>query len=775
MELPKKINIVLQKFSDSAIAAIISLILVKTIFQIILIKSGLRWLSADDYCRTVISYDWLQHPKIFAGVWLGMHFWINAAFMAVIKDLTLAPIIANTLFSILTLIYFYLIIRKIWNKNAAYLSALLFCVFPFQVWLSTSGMPESIFFFFITASFYYYVTWYDDLGKSKPGKDPVVHLVIAVLLLDISNLLRYEGWFFSLTIVILTALLSYRKFKFSKAFYINTAIAAVSTLTALWWLYQNYLDFKDPFYFIKETTRIFKDYNNAGFVQRVIQYPFFIFYVAPVTTILGLRKIYSVLKNKRNGFEGNFSLLRIFLLYNVIELALLMITGIAGSGGTNLISRYIVINSILLFPFAIWQILDFRTYLLWGSFTALLLINIIWSFYYQDAYREDTYEVAQLTKKMIDKGHFEPQDKIYFEMTEGYYDIYPLQVISNNPGRFITDTIPATFPVNISSKKLSQKKRIEEQQKLNILELRKFLEQKNIVLFIARSDFLIEKLKKLSYKSEQIGDYHIFYLNEDKLKNKNRDSTGNVLVNKSSRALFPPNTISFDKKLILKDFRIDNSHFGVNPQTITLRWQIADMSILDNLATDEDEYGNYKIKIELASVINDSVVYDETTKIFSERNVEEFFETEEIKNIITIKPFALLNYSKKFKLAPFESGMYDLRLIVTDENDKDDLGVFSGDSVYIYIPEQEQEAVKDSTSTEFRLKQVQIKKAKENFLKKPYFPIGRIVAMFPNLNYNAMVKKYKDVSYVVFQNGLMLPFLQRYQGDNFLNIVFNYF
>lgn len=775
MKLPEKINIGLKKFTDSAVLAIISLILIKTVFQIIVIKSGLKWLSADDYCRTIISYDWLQHPKIFAGVWLGMHFWINAAFMSVIKDLTLAPIITNTTFSILTLIYLYLIVRKIWNKNIAYLSGLLFCVFPFQVWLSTSGMPESIFFFFITASFYYYVTWYDDLGKSQPEKDPIIHLIIAVILLDFGNLLRYEGWFFSLAIIILTAILSYKKFRFTKAFYINTAIACISGLTALWWIYQNYLDYKDPFYFIKETTRIFKDFNHAGFVQRVIQYPFFVFYVAPVTTILGLRKIYTVLKNKKNGFEGNFSLLRIFLLFNVLELALLMITGIAGSGGTNLISRYIVINSILLFPFAVWQLTEFRTYFLWGSFTALLLINIIWSFYYQQAYREDTYEVADLTKKMIDKGYFEPEDKIYFEMTEGYYDIYPLQVISNNPNRFIMDTIPATFPVNMGSKKLSQKKRIEEQQKLNILELRKFLEQKNIVLFIARSDLLIDKLKKLSYKSEQIGDYQIFYLNEEKLKNKKHDNSNTLAVNKQNPSSLPPNTISFDKKLILKDFRIDNSHFGVNPQTITLRWQIADMSILDNLATDEDEYGNYKVKIELASVNNDSAVYDESTKIFSERNVEEFFETDEIKNIITIKPFALLNYSRKFRLAPFESGMYDMRLFVTDENDKEELGVFSGDSVYIYIPEQDQETVKDSASAEFKQKQVQMKKFKDNFLKRPYYPIGRIVAMFPNLNYNEMAKKYKDVSYVIFQNGLMLPFLQRYQGDNFLNIVFNYF
>jgi hypothetical protein len=58
---------------------------------------------------------------------------------------------------------------------------------------------------------------------------------------------------------------------------------------------------------------------------------------------------------------------------------------------------------------------------------------MIWSFYYQQAYREDTFEVAQLTKQLIDINYLEPGDKIYFEMVQGYYDIYPLQVISNDP------------------------------------------------------------------------------------------------------------------------------------------------------------------------------------------------------------------------------------------------------------------------------------------------------------------------------------------------------
>jgi 4-amino-4-deoxy-L-arabinose transferase-like glycosyltransferase len=762
------------KYYQSTAAAIGSLIAIKTLFQVIVIKSGLRWLSADDYCRTVISFDWLQHPKVYGGVWLALHFWINGFFMWIFHNLTAAPVIANTLFSILTLVYLYLLTSKVFNKTIAYISCLVFAVFPFQVWLSSSGMPESIFFFFIIAACYYFLLWYEALQKNNGSHTG--YLITSAVLMNFADLLRYEGWLFSITLIFLTGLLTFRKFRFRKRFFINVSLSFISLISALWWLCQNYLDYKDAFFFIEETTRIFKGLNGAGFWQRLVQYPFFVFYIAPLTTIAALRKIYLTLRNKKNGFEGNFSLLRIFLLFNLIELLLLMLIGIFGSGGTNLISRYVVVNSIMLFPFAVWQLIDLRKYIAVSTVAVLIIVNVIWSFYYQQAYRDDTYEVADLTKRLIQKDYFEPDDRIYFEMTEGYYDIYPLQVISNEPWRFNSDTIPAYFPPNIPSKKKSIKKRTDDQQKLNILQLRKFLEEKKIKLFIARSDLLIDKIDKLSYKNEQIGDYHIFYLSENKLGyNKAIGAEdGGLQVSFSTSKYYTPSVISFDKKLILKDFRIDNTNLGLNPQTVTLYWQIANMSILDSLGIDDDEFGRYKVKLELASVTNDSVAYDTYQNVFSERNVEEFFETEEIKNILILKPFALLNYSRKMKLTPFESGLYEMRLKVIDSYKNRELQIFRGDSLFVYFPEQNPDG--DTViQVDSKQKQAKLKKIRENFLKKPFYPLGRIIAIFPNVNYTEMLKRSKELSQIIVRNGLMLPFLQRYQGDQFLNVVFNYF
>lgn len=211
----------------------------------------------------------------------------------------------------------------------------------------------------------------------------------------------------------------------------------------------------------------------------------------------------------------------------------------------------------------------------------------------------------------------------------------------------------------------------------------------------------------------------------------------------------------------------------MNPQTITLNWQIADASILDSLDTEEEEFGRYKTHLELTPVDNDTAAFDTYANIFSERNVEEFFDTEQIKNILIIKPFAMLNYSVKFKSSPFESGLYDVHLSVYDQLNKTELPVYIGDSVYIHKYEfvTQNDSVKfDSLTVSKRIKQ-----HREKFLKKPYYPIGRIIAMFPNVNYNAIMKKSSDLSRVVIRNGFMLPFLNRYQGDHMLDIVFTYF
>jgi len=768
--LIKKVSEYLIKIFQRRSAVIISLIAFKLLFELLLLASGLRWLTADDYSRTVISWEWLQDPRIYSGVWLSAHFWLNGLFILIFKDLTLAPIVANSLFSVLTLVIFFLLLERIFSKPVAVISSLLYCVFPFQVWLSVSGMPEPPFFFFAAAGVYCLVRWYESHAVFKTS---VIFLLFAVLSFNAANMLRYEGWFYTAAFILLCSFLSHRKFRFTKTFFINTGISLLSLISLAWWLFLNNADYGDPFFFIKETNRIYSGLSSAGFWQRFVQYPFFIFYIAPLTTLLGIWKIIQVIRNKRGDFNGSFSLLKVFLLFNLAELLILMFSGLVGSGGTNMISRYIVLNAIFLFPFAVWQLYDFRKYVLVTGSAVLIAVNIIWSFYFQHAYRDDTYEVAYLMRKLINMNYLGTGGLIYFEPAQGYYDIYPLKVISNDPSVFTSDTIPTYFASELpASKKLSAKKREEEQLKLNILELRKYIERKKIKLFVVRSDLLINKLKKLSYKSEQIGDYHIFYISENKIKYRRGNGTADTII--TSNLVKPEaNEISYGKKIILKDYSIDNSNFGMNPQTVTLKWKIADYTVFDSLSDGEDDFGRYKAKLELSPVNSDTIAYDTYSNVFSERNVEEFFETDEIKNILILKPFALLNYSVKFRSSPFESGVYNLKLSIYDVNSEKELSIYRGDSAYLFTPEFSAEI--DTAYRDTSIVRRKLKEHREKFVKRPYFVLGKIIAMFPNVNYSLIMRRSSEMSRLIIRNGFMLPFLNRYQGDHMLDVMFKYF
>lgn len=659
----------------------------------------------------------------------------------------------------------------------AYLSSAIFCVFPFQVWLSSSGLPESIFFFFVIACCYYLINWYGKIKNGASDREKVMSLMLASVSLNFANLLRYEGWIFTITTFVLVLIICIRRFRFRKELLIYVGISLGSFLTIVWWLIQNKIDHGDLFFFAHETTKIFEGLSTAGFLQRVVQYPSFIFYIAPITTILGIWKIILTIKDKRHDEFKDFKLVKIFLAFNISQLLLLMFSGMMGSGGTNMVSRYIVVNSMLMIPYAVWQIIDLKKYLALGLITAVLILNISWSFTYPQAYREDTFEVAELTRKLQNKGYFEQGDKIYFEATEGYFDTYPLQVISNNPKRFITDTIPSYFPITFSGKKISKRKIAEEQQRLNILELRKFLETKKVKLCVVRSDLLVDKLSKFSYKKEQIGDYNIFYLSENKLQFKRENQTSLTESNKENFS-FAPDMISFDKKLILKEYRFDNSNLGLNPQTATLIWNVVDASLFDSLAALDNEFGRYRIKLDLVISDTDSSVYDTHTSVFSERNVEEFFEAGEIKNILILKPFAMLNYSvpgQKRRPAPFEGGVYDMRLSLIDMKYKKEMKIYKGDSLYSYSPEIDTTSRDSTIKISYKTKEKEAEKQKEKFLEKPYLNMGKIIAFFPESDYNKLVLKSKDLPQIIARNGLLLLFSQRYKGDHFLNWVFNYF
>lgn len=754
----EKLNKLKINFISSQIIQLAVLLGIKILFQIIILNSGYRWLSADDYCRTVKSFEWLQRPVIDSGVWLTPHFWINGFVMIFVKDLFTAALIVNFIFSFLTLIYFYKVIVFVFNKQNAFISSLCFCFFPFQVWLSISGLPESVFFFFIIAGIYYFIKW-------KFAGNRKINLILAAVSFALSNCFRYEGWLFSVAFIFLTASDVLYERKITKIIIKNFFISLISFTTIAWWLLQNYIDHQNIFFFAEETTKIFKEFNTAGFLQRLVQYPTFVFFIAPLTTFLALKVSFETIKKRAMTPE------MIFLLFNLFEMLLLMLQGILGTGGTNMISRYIVINAILFIPFAVRQVFEFKKILAVIFIALILSVNIVWSFYYPQPFREDTFEVGYLLKDLDRKNYVKENGKIYFEELPGYYDVFAVQALSNNPSKFILGDFPTIKSIE---KKNKRGKKQPTEEELNILELKSYLEKNNIKLAIVKSDSYTDKLKKLSFKNEEIGDYKLFYL-EDIESNVN-DSSISLFSKNIIKLDENPDLINFNKFLALKNFNIDNTNFGLNPQTVTLTWGAVNPHILDSIDYESYEYDRYSSAIDIKTIESDSIVYTTYTKIFSDRNIEDLIENNSIRNIIVLKPFAILNYSKKYQSSPFEGGAYKLSLRVLDNKNKKSMTVFRGDSLYKIDSVEKNDTAKSKTSSD-SIKTVNKRiasKNKETFVTD--YELGTIIAMFPDTDYNKVVNKSSaDIYRMLMRNGLQVFFSQRYQGDQFLNWVFNYF
>ncbi len=745
-------------FISSQAFQIIFLLFLKIIFQIIILASGYRWLSADDYCRTVKSYEWFQNPVIDSGVWLTPHFWINGFVMIFVKDLFTAALIVNVIFSSATVFYFYKSVLICFDKKNAFFSTLIFCLFPFQVWLSISGLPESIFFFFIIAGVYYFIRW-------KFFGEKNIYLLLSSVSFALSNGFRYEGWLFSFVLVLLVFMDALIEKKVTRKIMLNTLVSLISFTTIVWWLVQNYIDHKNMFFFAEETTKIFKEFNTAGFFQRLVQYPTFVFFIAPLTTFFALKTSFDTLKSPGN------SPVKIFLLFNLLELSLLMLQGVLGTGGTNMISRYIVINAILFIPFAVKQIFEFRKGVAVTILGIILIVNVIWSFYYPQPFREDTFEVGKLLHEFEKKNYIKENGKIYFEEVTGYYDVFAVQALSNNPSKFILGDFPTIKSIETKSKKNKKKKSEEE---LNIIELKNYLEKQNVKIAVVKSDGYTDKLKKLSYKNEEIGDYKLFYL--ENLESSVNDSSISLFSKNILKPEENPDLINFSKLLALKNYTIDNTNFGLNPQTLTLNWGAVSPYIIDSIDYENFEYDRFVSAVDLRSAETDSVVYTTFSRIFSDRNIEDLIENNNVRNIIVLKPFAILNYSRKYGSSPFEGGVYRMDIRLWDNKFKRDLVVFKGDS--LMKPDTsgisdtlKQKATADSIKTVSKKTAL---KTKESIVKS--INLGTIIAMFPDTDYNKVVSKSStDIYRMLMRNGLQVFFSQRYQGDQFLKWVFNYF
>ena len=256
-------------------------VLARSLLSVWTIQRGFVEYNADGFSRIIRGWEWLQAPRWEVDVWLPLHFWFYGAILGVWDHIYLAPRIANFGLGILAIVVLYGIGARLLDRRAGLVAAGIAALFPWEVWLSLSGMSEPLFHFLVVLAAFGLVSWWTGHQQWL--------LIVAGLAVAAATAVRYEGWFYAATfvpLVIAGAWYLRRDWRYPAA----ACLLAVSFMAL--WMQQHHALTGDPFSFVRATEeiRFVEDPENieAGFADRVTFFPQRALDVAPVFLPAGL-------------------------------------------------------------------------------------------------------------------------------------------------------------------------------------------------------------------------------------------------------------------------------------------------------------------------------------------------------------------------------------------------------------------------------------------------------------------------------------------------------
>lgn len=163
--------------------------------QAIVLSRGFVSVSADEFSRVLLGASWAESPYFIeryildvTNVWQPWHFYLLGLALKIYGgDLFLTSRIVTMIFSLISLGMLYLLVRKLFNRWVALLSALIVGLMRAYVNLSLTPMVDIIFTTFLISFLYLFFVW---LGSRADR-----HLLLAALMVSLASGLRYDGWF----------------------------------------------------------------------------------------------------------------------------------------------------------------------------------------------------------------------------------------------------------------------------------------------------------------------------------------------------------------------------------------------------------------------------------------------------------------------------------------------------------------------------------------------------------------------------------------------------
>ncbi len=243
------------------------LLLVAAVFllKIILLPYS-QTTHADAVTRVFKSINWLENPHwVKASVWGPFHYYINGLGLKIWYNPVYTPKLINIIFSCLSLLPFYYLIKREFNANGAFVATCFLACSPILFRYSFMALSETPYLFFLILSL-------NLLSKGVKQKTLLLVLV-AGLLMSIGNGIRFEGWI--VTFCISLVLLLYKQWQ---PFFV---FSFCSALFPIYWLISCYLETGDMLYSFNGTYNwsigVMDNNSNLDFedyLRRIWFYPF---------------------------------------------------------------------------------------------------------------------------------------------------------------------------------------------------------------------------------------------------------------------------------------------------------------------------------------------------------------------------------------------------------------------------------------------------------------------------------------------------------------------
>lgn len=383
-------------------------------FYSLVFAAGFRVSSGDDFFRALMTYEFRQVPYLISDafgdcslLWFPTHFWITGSLFHLTGQLIASLRIVSVLCGIGALFVLFLLATELFSQRAGYLSVLLAATLPWQVWLSLSLAETTLYISCVLCAFLFLVKWKKTSRSS--------HVLLSALFFLLSSMFRPEGWVFSalFCLYLCTHLLSIRHCKDGRGALFGAMIIAI--LFILFWTGYNVMKFGDPLYFLHsnvETIQEQTDYADIAMWARGLQYVFLMFVVSPLLfIIIGLGGLFDLRNHRRNWY---------YIALVLGELIVMTVIALLGAGTSAAPQRYVMINILLLTPFAagllerLWQTKQGLVVAL-SIIGAVTVMHVTKCFLYSDLFT-DTVAVGQRLKRHFDSGKISPDSQICSEL-----------------------------------------------------------------------------------------------------------------------------------------------------------------------------------------------------------------------------------------------------------------------------------------------------------------------------------------------------------------------